>query len=214
MTGTGGDAGRRRLGRPASALGAVFAVLAALAGCRTEGGPLPRPEPDSPRPDVAFRAEFHAGPEAVGWSWTLRNDGDEPILVFAGPDRGEEGPAPTWVLGARGTTVELAQRLLATPEYVAFDEPYGLVPAVLQPGAVLSGVAEAPLPLATTLPWGADVDPERAVPASPREVYLCVGVGTAAEFGEELAAATPYVAHAEATARSQHQFCTDTEPLP
>lgn len=136
------------------------------------------------------------------------------MLVFVGPDRIDpDGDAPTWVLGARGGTVELAQRLLPTPQDVNFDEPYRLVPGVLAPGAQMSGQAQAPLPLTTSLPWGVDADPGRAVPSSPTEVYLCVGVGTAEEFGDQLTARSPVVTHDESTAQRQHQFCTQAEPL-
>lgn len=115
---------------------AVVAGLC-LAGCAAQSGPLDRPEPESPRPDLAFAAEFSHTDTAVGWSWTLRNDDDAPVLVFVGPDPGRmsaDDPAPTWVLAAKGNTVELAQRLIAPPDDVAFASPYGVAARVLAPG--------------------------------------------------------------------------------
>lgn len=164
---------------------------------------------------MAFSAEFRRTDSTVGWSWTLRNNDTEAVLVFAGPESmSSDEPPATWVLGAKGSTVELAQRLIATPEGVDFESPYGVAAQILEPGDELTGTAEAPLPLATTLPWGAGDDPSQAVPAHPSEVYLCIGVGTDGEFGHLLSGDDrPYAVHAEATAAWQHQFCTETEPL-
>lgn len=166
---------------------------------------------------MTFTAEFRQTETTVGWSWTLRNDDDERVLVFAGPDTervSADDPPPTWVLGAKGNTVELAQRLLATPKNVDFAWPYGVAAQILEPGEELTGTAEASLPLTTTLPWGAGDDPSQEVPEHPREVYLCVGVGTPEGFRYSLTVGNdPYEIHGEGTAAKQHQFCTETEPL-
>lgn len=205
-------------------VGAVSALL--LVGCTAPSGPLDRPEPTTPRPDLTLTSEFRLTATTVGWSWTLRNDDDEAVLVFVGPD--PEQPrdntiAPTWVLGANGAIVELAQRLMAPPEDVDFAAPFGVAAQVLEPGTELTGTAEARLPLATTLPWGAQVDPRRAVPRSQAEVYLCLGVGAAEAFealppaSDRNAEATegdaPYATHSAANVAEQHQFCTEPEPL-
>ncbi|WP_155859395.1 hypothetical protein [Cellulomonas sp. KRMCY2] len=197
-----------------------------LAGCAAQSGPLDRPEPEGPRPDLTLTAELSQTDTAVGWSWTLRNDDDAPVLVFVGPDPARmsaDEPPPTWVLAAKGDTVELAQRLIAPPSDVDFASAYGVAARVLAPGEELTGAAEVRLPLTTTLPWGADIDSSRAVAASPSEVYLCVGVGTTESFGELPTVAdqgiettdgdAPYAMHSEWYVAQQHQFCTEPEPL-
>lgn len=213
--------GRFRLGRGAAAVTALL-----VGGCTVQSGPLDHPEPSTPRPDLTLTSDFRMTATSVGWSWTLRNDDDQPVLVFVGPDPEQlrdDTIGPTWVLGAKGAAVELAQRLIAPPADVDFAVPFGVTAQILEPGAELAGTAEARLPLATTLPWGAHVDPSRAVPRSQAEVYLCIGVGVAEAF-EDLPLASdrnvdapegdaPYAMHSAANVAEQHQFCTEPEPL-
>lgn len=214
------DPGRRRL-HPILPLS--LSVL--LAGC-AQSGPLDRPEPESARPDLTFVARSAHTEAAAEWTWSLRNDDDAPVLVFVGIDPQQMSaadPAPVWVMRAKGSTVEVSQRLIAPPANVAFAAPYGVAAQVLAPGDVLEGTTRAQLPLTTSLPWPEDIDPSRAVPDSPSQVYLCLGVGTWDTFGALPTVGDqgydtpdpdqPYAMHTEWYVAEQHLFCTDPEPL-
>ena len=161
----------------------IAALVAATVACSADAPPLP----DRTGPPVAatLSATLARTPEALTWTWTLRNDEPGEVAVFSGGPG--EGPglsnAPeAFVVPRDDATVEVSQRLFEQPPNVGLARPYTQYGTLLPPGTTLSGTATVRLPLALSHPYGSFFKPRLKLPEDPESVVFCLGVGRAQDF--------------------------------
>ncbi|GAA0796286.1 hypothetical protein [Spirilliplanes yamanashiensis] len=166
----------------------VVALLTTAVACSGDDGP---PLPDRTGPTVAatLTATLTRTPDALTWSWSLRNDEPAEIAVFSGDSADEDGAgggssnSPTaWVVPRDDTTVEVSKRLLAQPPDVGLARPSTQYGTVLPAGTTLAGTATVSLPLRLAHPYRTSFDPPLRLPEDPESVVFCIGVARAEGF--------------------------------
>lgn len=188
----------------------------------TEGGPA-EPRQEAPRPDVDFSAEVIPGAHAIAVSWSVTNNGDEPLLVVDRVPRASgagvvQDPQATYVVAGDEGLVRLGQQLFPMPETTM---SYAQLPRAgateLAPGARLQRDLAVPLPLERLSPWGNDLgDGPIELPDPVTDVEFCLGVlagGPDPSWGMERDGDVVTLQHGDTTASAQHVLCSDPTPL-
>lgn len=139
-------------------------------------------------PPAEFTASFTREPYALTIDYTLRNTGDDPLVVYNGVV-GEGGFGPptadaVYITPGADGTVQIAKRV--------FDAPAGVDPQaralirgeIVPPGGKVAERVRVALPLTPSHPYGSDQAGRLPDPA--RRVMFCVGAASQREFPERL----------------------------
>ena len=189
----------------------------------TEGGPA-EPAQEAPRPDVDFTAEVTPGAESVAVSWSLTNNGDEPLLVVDRVPRASGAavvydPQATYVVGGDDGLVRIASQLFHLPETDRMS--WAQLPTVgateLAPGATIERDLAVPVPLERLSPWGNDIGfGPIELPDPVSSVQFCLGVVAGdpePSWGLQRDGDVVVLEHGDGAASAQHVLCSDPTPL-
>ena len=188
----------------------------------SEGGPA-EPSQEAPRPDVDFEVEVTPGAESVAVSWSLTNNGEEPLLVVDRVPRASGGavlydPQVAYVVGSDDGLVRVASQLFHLPETDRMS--WAQLPRVgateLAPGARIERDLAVPVPLERLSPWGDDIgNGVIELPDPVTSVQFCLGVVAGdpePSWGLERDGDVVLLEHGDDTASAQHVLCSDPTP--
>ncbi|MEN3611972.1 hypothetical protein AAH979_20750 [Plantactinospora sp. ZYX-F-223] len=192
--------------------GAAMLTVVTLAGCGADAYVDFEPEwsPTGAKRTASFDAEVTPRAESLDIRYTLRNQGVEPIVAYAGVEGDAASHAfDVYVTARKDGTVELAKRTFAIPSGVNADAVGTIEGTFVPPGEEVTEEFSVSLPLEGRRPYVATV----RLPEPVREVVFCLG----AVLQSEAAAPKP-AASAEGRGRyplngPQHLFCSPPATL-
>jgi hypothetical protein len=180
------------------ALAALSSLTLLLTGCGGDD------QPQQPR--VTLQATLTRTDTLLSWSWTLRNDDTEAIVILDGPITGGNQPQ-VWVTPRDDGTIEAAYRFLAPPEGVAVARPILQAGHTVAAGASATGTALVRLPLTVRHPYAGAFDPPLALPGGTPDIAFCVGAVRAKDVAPQPGGS---YAHLESAAAKQRVTCADS----
>ncbi|MFK5582651.1 hypothetical protein [Serinicoccus sp. LYQ131] len=163
---------------------------------------------------------FTAGLEGVLVTYTVTNDGPEPIKVATDRGSGQTrssvtASAAVWVsAGSSPDVARLSKQVFGIPDGVLPTDLHRVGSATVEPGGTLEDTAFVTLPLATDLPEGTRTitvteDPLQD-PAAVTGVEVCVQLAPGPEPGQE----EPYASTIAANASGTTTVCSEVVELP
>ncbi|HZM29782.1 MAG TPA: hypothetical protein VFB77_04790 [Acidimicrobiales bacterium] len=192
---------------------ALVAVLVASAcGGGDDAGPGERPDGDTPAADASLDVTVEPVDAGVRISWTVTNDGEDPLLVFDNV-RGDEAEGEplrgAYVTGGEGGVVEVSRRLFPVPGDVEGVQDYMVTAGGLEPGASEARTDSVTLPFTygPAAPEGGGDE----LPEDPARAVFCLGVAPpdAIEAARPLGAGRWAVPHSEENAARQTLLCSE-----
>lgn len=191
--------------RFAAAVACLFA-LAACSEAQVDYEPEWKPTTDSP--SVSFSASVRRQGDLLAISYTLRNQGAEPVVAYIGvPGDAASHAWDVYVTARPGGVVEVAKRTFAIPPDVKADSVGEIEGVVLEPGVEFKEDFKVSLPLEGRRPYVGAVK----LPDPVEQVVFCVG----AVLQEDAASPKPadrgrgkYPANGP-----QHLFCSEIQEL-
>ena len=181
------------------ALAALSSLTLLLTGCGGGSDDQPR------QPQTTLRATLTRTDTLLSWTWTLRNDDTEPIVILDGPITGGNQPQ-VWVTPRDDGTIEAAYRFLAPAEGVAVAQPILQAGHTVAAGATATGTAQVRLPLTVRHPYAGSFDPPLTLPSGTPEIKFCIGAVRAKDVTPQPGGA---YAHLESAAAKQRVTCAD-----
>lgn len=125
------------------------------------------------RPQAALTASILLRPDSLDIRYTLRNNGNEPLVAYAGvPGEAASHAWDVYVTARKDGVVEIAKRTFAIPPGVAVESVEEIEGVVVQPGAEFSEDFQVSLPLKARRPYTTRVK----LPDPVRKVAFCLGV--------------------------------------
>ncbi len=202
----------------------ALTLLLSLGGC-ADGEESPYgefgPSSSAPAPDATFDAAVSVSNAEIKVSYTLANDGDEPLLLINRPGvaagagvRYREDAA--YVTEDAGGGALLSQALFGIPDS---DQTWESIPRVgvteVKAGETVEVEVTSAVPLSWFHPFGSDFGSgAMSIPDGVEEVRFCLGV-VAPPFPESMTPRTEEdgtrtVGHASA---AQHLFCSESAAI-
>lgn len=168
----------------------------------------PEWKPTTDSPSVSFSASVRRQGDLLAISYTLRNQGAEPVVAYIGvPGDAASHAWDVYVTARPGGVVEVAKRTFAIPPDVKADSVGEIEGVVLEPGVEFKEDFKVSLPLEGRRPYVGAVK----LPDPVEQVVFCVG----AVLQEDAASPKPadrgrgkYPANGP-----QHLFCSEIQEL-
>ena len=163
---------------------------------------------------------FTSGLEGVLVSYTVTNEGAEPIKVAQDRAASQapsaaQAPAGVWVsAGSEADVVRLSKQVFGIPDGVLPNEVHRAASTTVEPGASAEDTAFVPLELRTDLPSGSETitvtESPLADPGAARRLEVCVQIAPGPPAGQE----EPYASTIAADAQDTALVCSEPIMLP
>ena len=163
---------------------------------------------------------FTSGLEGVLVSYTVTNEGAEPIKVAqeraaSQAPSAAQAPAGVWVsAGSEADVVRLSKQVFGIPDGVLPNEVHRAASTTVEPGASAEDTAFVPLELRTDLPSGSETitvtESPLADPGAVRRLEICVQIAPGPPAGQE----EPYASTIAADAQDTTLVCSEPITLP